>query len=80
MKQTVAIICGGGPAPGINTVISTVAKLFLTDDYRVIRVHEGYKGILCGEPSIIEFDFKIADKIFNKGGSYLHMSRFKLKF
>lgn len=77
MKQTVAIICGGGPAPGINTVISTVVKLFLTDDYRVIGVHEGYKGILCGDPSIIEFDFETADKIFNKGGSYLHMSRFK---
>jgi len=28
MKKSIAIICGGGPAPGINTVISTVAKIF----------------------------------------------------
>lgn len=77
MKETVAIICGGGPAPGINTVISTVAKLFLTDNYRVIGVHDGFKGILLGNSSLVEFDFQKADKIFNKGGSYLNMSRFK---
>lgn len=77
MNKTVAIICGGGPAPGINTVISTVAKLFLRDKFRVIGIHEGYKGLFSVIPSIIEFDYSIADKIFNKGGSILHMSRFK---
>ena len=25
MKETIAILCGGGPAPGINSVISSVA-------------------------------------------------------
>jgi len=29
MQPTVAILCGGGPAPGIIAVISTVAKVFL---------------------------------------------------
>ena len=31
MKKSVAIMCGGGPAPGINTVISTVAKTFMKE-------------------------------------------------
>ena len=38
-KKAVAILCSGGPAPGINTVISSVAKVFLSDDYRVIGIN-----------------------------------------
>ena len=79
MKPTVAILCGGGPAPGINAVISTVAKVFLADGYRVLGIHEGYKGLFSEKPRVIEFDFKYADRIFNRGGSTLVMSRFKPK-
>jgi len=28
MQDSIAIIAGGGPAPGINTVIASVAKTF----------------------------------------------------
>lgn len=78
-KGTIVILCGGGPAPGINTVISTVAKLFLNDGYKVIGLHNGYEGLFSEKRQIIEFDFEIADKIFNTGGSILYMSRFKPK-
>lgn len=77
MKKSVAIICGGGPAPGINTVISTIAKTFLKEDYNVIGVHHGYKGLLSENPSLKIFDFHHADRIFSRGGSTLIMSRFK---
>ena len=56
MDKSVAIVCGGGPAPGINTVVSTVAKVFLRDGYRVLGVHHGYKGLFADEPEIKEFD------------------------
>ena len=78
-KKSVLILCGGGPAPGINSVISTVAKVFLKDDYRVIGIHEGFKGLFSEEPEIKEFDFFHADRIFSRGGSTLIMSRFKPK-
>ncbi|PIB36201.1 6-phosphofructokinase [Reichenbachiella sp. 5M10] len=78
-QKTVAIICGGGPAPGINTVISTVAKIFLSDGYRVLGVHEGYKGLMSDNPRLVNFDFYYADRIFSRGGSTLLMSRFKPK-
>lgn len=78
-KRTVAIICGGGPAPGINTVISTITKIFLEDDFRVLGIHNGYQGLLSDAPSLIDFDYEKANKIFNKGGSVLNMSRFKPK-
>ncbi len=77
--KSIAIICGGGPAPGINTVISTVAKVFLKDGYRVLGVHHGYKGLFSDEPDIKEFDFEHADRIFSRGGSTLVMSRYKPK-
>ena len=79
MKKSIAIICGGGPAPGINTVISTVAKTFMKDGYEVIGVHHGYKGLLSENPDVKIFDFHHADRIFSRGGSTLIMSRFKPK-
>ncbi|MRI00520.1 6-phosphofructokinase [Kriegella sp. EG-1] len=75
--KSILIICGGGPAPGINAVISTVAKIFLKDGYRVLGLHEGFKGIFSDNPQIKEFDFAHADRIFSRGGSTLIMSRFK---
>ncbi|MDC6352216.1 6-phosphofructokinase [Zeaxanthinibacter sp. PT1] len=76
-RKSILIICGGGPAPGINAVISTVAKIFIKDGYRVLGLHEGFKGIFSEDPDIKEFDFHHADRIFSRGGSTLIMSRFK---
>ena len=79
MKKSIAILAGGGPAPGINTVIASTAKVFLKEGYRVIGIHKGYKGLFSHKPEMIEFDFRICDKIMNQGGSLLQMSRFKPK-
>ncbi|MHA7099127.1 6-phosphofructokinase 1 [Roseivirga pacifica] len=79
MKPSVVIICGGGPAPGINAVIATVAKTFMSDGYRVLGVHYGYQGLFSESPDIKEFDFDHADRIANRGGSTLIMARFKPK-
>lgn len=76
-NKSILIICGGGPAPGINSVISTVAKAFLKDGYRVLGLHEGFKGIFSENPEVKDFDFDHADRIFSRGGSTLIMSRFK---
>ncbi|MBO7256929.1 MAG: 6-phosphofructokinase [Bacteroidales bacterium] len=77
MKQSIVILAGGGPAPGINTVVGTIAKTFISKGYNVLGLHEGYKGLFSTEPNVVKFDFFLADNIFNRGGSYLMMSRFK---
>jgi ATP-dependent phosphofructokinase / diphosphate-dependent phosphofructokinase len=77
MKESIVILTGGGPAPGINTVVGTIAKTFISKGYRVIGLHGGYKAIFSPEPSHIDIDFFLADSIFNRGGSYLMMSRYK---
>lgn len=77
--KTIAILCGGGPAPGINTVVATVTKVFLKAGYRVLAIHEGYKGLFAENPDVEELTFEKADCIFTRGGSMIRMSRFKPK-
>ena len=77
MKDAIIILCGGGPAPGMNTVVCSVAKTFLAKGFRVIGLHGGYSGLFNQSPRIEDLDFYKADAYFNRGGSYLQMSRFK---
>ncbi len=79
MTESIAILCGGGPAPGINSVISSVAKTFLKSGYRVLGIHDGYKGLFSENPVFQEIDFQLADDIHKRGGSALKMSRYKPK-
>ncbi|MEL6672565.1 MAG: 6-phosphofructokinase [Bacteroidota bacterium] len=79
MQKSIAILCAGGPAPGINTVISTIAKVFLRDGFKIIGIHDGYKNLFNGEAQTVNIDFLYADRIFPRGGSTLRMSRYKPK-
>lgn len=79
MKESIAILCGGGPAPGINTVVSSVSKVFLKNEYRVIGLNGGYKSLFAEKPDFINIDFHYADEILKQGGSALQMSRHKPK-
>ena len=77
MKDAVIILCGGGPAPGMNSVSMSVAKTFITKGFRVIGLHGGYSGPFSKNARTEDLTFAIADRYFNRGGSYLEMSRFK---
>ncbi|MBR5723859.1 MAG: 6-phosphofructokinase [Bacteroidales bacterium] len=79
MKDSIIILCGGGPAPGMNTVVMSVAKTFLSNGFRVIGLHGGYSGLFSKNPRTEDIDFALADYYFNRGGSYFQMSRFKPK-
>ncbi len=77
MNKSILILAGGGPAPGINTVICSVAKSFLRDGYRVIGLHDGYRNLFNESPQFVDIDFEMADRILARGGSMLRMSRYK---
>ncbi|MEN8155742.1 MAG: 6-phosphofructokinase [Bacteroidota bacterium] len=79
MKEAIAILCAGGPAPGINTVVSSVTKIFLNNGYNVLGINGGYKSLFATEPSFEYLDFDYADQIYSRGGSALTMSRYKPK-
>lgn len=61
----------------MNTVVGSVAKTFLQKGFRVVGLHGGYTGLFQKHPRTVELDYILADDIFNRGGSYLQMSRFK---
>ena len=77
MQKSIVILTGGGPAPGMNTVVGSITKTFISNGYRVLGLHGGYKGLFSENPNYVELDFFKADDIFNRGGSFLVMSRFK---
>ncbi len=77
MKKSIVILTGGGPAPGMNTVVGSIAKTFIREGFRVLGLHGGYKGLFSADPDFCELDFFCADSVFNRGGSYLMMSRYK---
>ena len=79
MQKSIVLLAGGGPAPGINTVIATVAKVFLKKGYKVLGLNGGYKALFSETPDITYFDFELADRIHKEGGSAIQMSRFKPK-
>jgi len=79
MKESIAILCAGGPAPGINTVIGSITKVFNNAGYRVLGLHEGYKTLFTVAPNFEILGFEFADDIYNRGGSALKMSRYKPK-
>jgi len=79
MKEAVAILCAGGPAPRINTVISSVTKIFNKEGFNVLGLNGGYKSLFSEEPSFEFLDFEYADQIYSRGGSALKMSRYKPK-
>ena len=66
MKDSIIILTGGGPAPGMNTVVGTITKAFIAKGYRVLGLHGGYQGLFSPDARYEELDFVKADST----GSY----------
>jgi len=76
MKETIAIIVGGGPAPGINGVISAAAIEGIKKGKRVIGIVGGFKSLFAGDKKkAVELTIDDVSKIHITGGSILRTSR-----
>ncbi len=75
-KDTVGIIVGGGPAPGINGVISAATIEAINEGKRVIGIKGGFKSLFEGNEGALQ-DLTIDDvsRIHSQGGSILRTSR-----
>lgn len=71
-----AILVGGGPAPGINTVISSAAIAAINHGFDVVGVQDGFKWLVRRDPSHIR-PLTIGDvsMIHLMGGSVLGTAR-----
>ena len=52
-KKTVAIVCGGGPAPGINAVIAAVTLRARNVGFDVIGIYDGFSHLAKREKKYI---------------------------
>lgn len=76
MKETIAIVVGGGPAPGINGVISAATIEAIEKGKRVIGIVGGFKTLFSGDrKKIIELTINDVSQIHGTGGSILKTSR-----
>lgn len=75
-KNRVGILVGGGPAPGINGVISAVTLKARGRGRKVIGIYDGYQWLMRGDASHTkELDHDDVSRIHFQGGSILNTSR-----
>lgn len=76
MKEIVAIIVGGGPAPGINGVISAATIEAVKRDKKVIGIVGGFKSLFMGDKKkVVDLTIGDVSQIHTTGGSILRTSR-----
>jgi len=75
-KDVLAILVGGGPAPGINAVISAAAIEAINEGFQVLGVQDGFKWLMREETSKVR-PLRIEDvsRIHLQGGSVLGTAR-----
>jgi 6-phosphofructokinase 1 len=74
--KTLAILVGGGPAPGINAVIAAATIEARNRGLRVVGCHDGYKWLMQGDVGHVEeLEVAALSRIHFEGGSILRTSR-----
>ena len=73
---TLAIVVGGGPAPGINSVISAVVIEAINSGFKVLGVPEGFRHLMRGDIARVrELTIGDVSRIHLTGGSVLGTAR-----
>ncbi len=71
-----AILVGGGPAPGINSVIGAATIRARLSGIEVVGIQEGYSHLMTGDTShVLHLDIADTSRIHFRGGSHLGISR-----
>jgi ATP-dependent phosphofructokinase / diphosphate-dependent phosphofructokinase len=71
-----AILVGGGPAPGINSVIGAATIRARLEDIEVLGIRDGFEWIMRGDiDHVMPLTIDAVSRIHFRGGSYLGISR-----
>ena len=74
--KNLAILVGGGPAPGINSVISAATIRSRLQDVEVVGVRDGFEWIMQGDiEHVMPLTIEGVSRIHFRGGSYIGISR-----
>lgn len=70
------ILCGGGPAPGMNSVICAATIEALNSGWQVVGIPDGFSRLMEGETSHVRaLTMDDVSRIHLQGGSVLYTSR-----
>ena len=74
--HTLAILVGGGPAPGINSVIGAATIRARLEGIDVLGVRDGFEWIMQGDiDHVTPLTIELVSRIHFRGGSYIGISR-----
>src|SRR5205085_4762519 len=70
------ILCGGGPAPGINSVIAAATIEAINSGWEVVGILDGFEHLIAGAPDhVVPLSIHDVSRIHVQGGSILYTSR-----
>src|SRR5215468_6593035 len=76
MTESVAILVGGGPAPGINGVIGAATIRCLEEGRKVLGIEQGFKWLMQGDVSkVTQLTIEQVSRLHFRGGSILKTAR-----
>jgi 6-phosphofructokinase 1 len=74
--KRLAILCAGGPAPGINSVIAASTIRAHLSGIDVVGIHDGFRWIMEGDiKHVSQLTLESVSRIHFRGGSHLGISR-----
>jgi len=74
--KKLAILVGGGPAPGINSVIGAATIRAAVEGIEVLGIKDGFKWLMQGDTTHFkELTIHNVSRIHFRGGSYIGISR-----
>jgi 6-phosphofructokinase len=76
MPERLGILVGGGPAPGINSVIGAVTIEAINSGLEVIGIYDGFEHLMKGRTDMVrQLTIPDVSRIHFDGGSILRTSR-----
>jgi 6-phosphofructokinase 1 len=75
-NKKLAIVVGGGPAPGINSVIGAASIRASLSGIETLGILDGYSHLMTGDTSkVTKLDIESVSRIHFRGGSILRTAR-----
>ena len=73
--RRLAILVGGGPAPGINSVISAATIRARLEGLDVVGIRDGFEWLMRGDiEHVVALTIDAVSRIHFRGGSHLGIS------
>lgn len=75
-RQRLAILVGGGPAPGINSVIAAATIRAALEGVEVLGIEDGFEWIMQGDSEHArQLTIDVVSRIHFRGGSHIGIAR-----